>query len=143
MGSTESNGFKGPILLRCGELRLALLILLFAVIFVLIKFSSSLSSFDTLFLRRCFDSVIRWWTDLGNMSDNHKSRQGDFRAVTIAMTALAAVFVTLRFLSLKRGMGLGMDDFAMLVSLVGVVTATWRVHLTGCSFFCLQLLVSI
>ncbi|KAJ5809362.1 uncharacterized protein N7503_001580 [Penicillium pulvis] len=66
------------------------------------------------------------------MSDKHESRQGEFRAVTIAMSALAAVFVTLRFLSLKRGMGLGMDDFAMLVSLVGVVTATWRVHLTGC-----------
>lgn len=77
------------------------------------------------------------------MSDNHESRQGEFRAVTIAMTALAAVFVTLRFLSLKRGMGLGMDDFAMLVSLVGVITATWPVHLTGCSSFCLQLLVSI
>ncbi|KAJ6016944.1 hypothetical protein N7451_000323 [Penicillium sp. IBT 35674x] len=77
------------------------------------------------------------------MSDNHESRQGEFRAVTIAMTALAATFVTLRFLSLKRGMGLRMDDFAMLVSLVGVVTATWRVHLTGCSFFYSQLLVSI
>ncbi|KAJ6086021.1 hypothetical protein N7486_010302 [Penicillium sp. IBT 16267x] len=54
------------------------------------------------------------------MSDNHESRQGEFRAVTIAMTTLAAVFVTLRFLSLKRGMGLRMNDFAMLVSLYGM-----------------------
>ena len=77
------------------------------------------------------------------MSGIHESRQGEFRAVTIAMTALAAVFVTLRCLSLKKGMGLGIDDFAMLVSLVSVITATWRVYLTSCSFFYLQLLVSI
>lgn len=77
------------------------------------------------------------------MSDIYESRQGEFRAVTITMTALAAVFVTLRCVSLKKGMGLGMDDPTMLVSLVCVVTATWRVDLTGCSFFFLELLVSI
>ncbi|KAJ5655713.1 hypothetical protein N7507_007663 [Penicillium longicatenatum] len=71
------------------------------------------------------------------MSDVHESRQGEFRAVTIAMTALAAVFVTLRFLSLKKGMGLGMDDFAMLASLVSIVTAIWRVYLTDCLQFLL------
>ncbi|KAJ5635528.1 uncharacterized protein N7484_008841 [Penicillium longicatenatum] len=71
------------------------------------------------------------------MSDVHESRQGEFRAVTIAMTALAAVFVTLRFLSPKKGMGLGMDDFAMLASLVSIVTAIWPFYLTDCLQFLL------
>ncbi|KAJ5929338.1 hypothetical protein N7454_007186 [Penicillium verhagenii] len=53
------------------------------------------------------------------MSDSHESRQGEFRATTIAMTALAAVFVVLRCLSRVkfRGKSLGVDDYAMMLSL--------------------------
>ncbi|KAJ5653572.1 hypothetical protein N7490_000575 [Penicillium lividum] len=53
------------------------------------------------------------------MSLIDESRQWEFRAVTIIMTALAAVFVALRFLSRKGR--LSIDDYAMLVALCIVI----------------------
>ncbi|KAL4805509.1 hypothetical protein BDV18DRAFT_20449 [Aspergillus unguis] len=48
----------------------------------------------------------------------HESRQGEFRAATIAMTVLAAVFVALRFLARwRKGLAIRIDDGMILVSL--------------------------
>ncbi|KAJ5665391.1 uncharacterized protein N7477_007839 [Penicillium maclennaniae] len=51
-------------------------------------------------------------------SDMHDNRQGQYRAGTISMTVLGAVFVALRFLSRwKKGVSIGWDDYLVLVSL--------------------------
>ena len=59
--------------------------------------------------------------------DLHENRQGEYRAGTISMTVLGAVFVGLRFLSRwKKGLSVGWDDHLMLVSLVGAVIPPWK-----------------
>ena len=52
--------------------------------------------------------------------DLAESRQGEARAITVAVTALAVVFVALRLgTRIKRGR-VGPDDYLLLASLVGV-----------------------
>lgn len=49
----------------------------------------------------------------------YESRQGEYRAGTISMTALGVVFVFLRFLARwKKGLRIGADDYVILLSLV-------------------------
>ncbi|KAF3396161.1 hypothetical protein F1880_007287 [Penicillium rolfsii] len=49
----------------------------------------------------------------------HESRQGEYRAGTISMTALGVVFVILRFLARwKKGLRIGADDYVILLSLL-------------------------
>ncbi|KAJ5263626.1 hypothetical protein N7478_011231 [Penicillium angulare] len=55
------------------------------------------------------------------MSGIHESRRGQDLAATITVTALAVVFIFLRFFSRgKKGAGLGLDDYAILVSLLSI-----------------------
>jgi hypothetical protein len=60
-----------------------------------------------------------------NLNEN---RQGQYRAGTISMTVLGAVFVGLRFLSRwKKGLSIGWDDYLMLVSLVCANFPLWKI----------------
>lgn len=53
--------------------------------------------------------------------DVHESRQGEFRAQTIAMTVLGFFFVILRFTSRwKKGLQLGWDDYTIVLSVVSL-----------------------
>ena len=55
------------------------------------------------------------------MVDVDASRQGEYRAQTIAMTALGLFFVILRFASRwKKSLSLWWDDYTMILSLVSL-----------------------
>jgi hypothetical protein len=60
----------------------------------------------------------------------YESRQGEYRAGTISMTALGVVFVILRFLSRwKKGLRIGADDYVILLSLVSAMLEylAWKI----------------
>jgi hypothetical protein len=58
---------------------------------------------------------------MASAMDIHESRQGEFRAQTIAMTALGFFFVILRFLSRRRkGLQFGWDDYTIVLSVVSL-----------------------
>jgi hypothetical protein len=51
----------------------------------------------------------------------HKATSADLRAIDISVTAIAVVFVVLRFLSRwQRHVKIGVDDYLIAVSLVGI-----------------------
>ncbi|KAL1970434.1 hypothetical protein VTN77DRAFT_4078 [Rasamsonia byssochlamydoides] len=50
--------------------------------------------------------------------DIHESQQAQLRRTTIAVFALAALFVILRFIArLKKGLRIGVDDYTIVVAL--------------------------
>jgi hypothetical protein len=51
--------------------------------------------------------------------DLSESQQGDLRAISYAITSLAAVFVALRMVARKKRNNVGPDDYMLLVALVG------------------------
>ena len=54
--------------------------------------------------------------------DIYESRQGDFRAQTIAITALGLFFAILRFISRwKKGLTFGWDDYTIVLSVVSLI----------------------
>lgn len=58
---------------------------------------------------------------MASATDIHESRQGEFRAQTIAMTALGVFFVILRFISRwKKGLQPGWDDYTIVLSVVSL-----------------------
>ncbi|KAL4798901.1 hypothetical protein BDV19DRAFT_356378 [Aspergillus venezuelensis] len=60
----------------------------------------------------------------------YDSKQGEYRAGNIAVTVIAAVFVVLRLLARwKKGLAIGIDDYAILISLV-FLFADAAIHLT-------------